>query len=59
MEWMPNDLSAFYNAMCRPVFVAAVAWVVIACCSGYGGIVYKCVGYNKRNTPTWEVEVII
>lgn len=37
MKAMPNDLSAFYNAVGRPVFIAAVAWVVIACCAGYGG----------------------
>ena len=37
MELLPNDLSALYNALSRPVFVTAVAWVVIVCAAGYGG----------------------
>ena len=46
LEWMPIDLSAFYNAMSRPVFVTALAWVVIVCTAGYGGNLTL-----KRNRP--------
>ncbi|XP_039252326.2 nose resistant to fluoxetine protein 6-like [Styela clava] len=34
---MTVSLSAFYNAMSRPIWAVGLAWVVIACTSGYGG----------------------
>jgi len=36
-EFMRLELNAFYNGVTRPAFAACVAWVVIACSSGYGG----------------------
>ncbi|XP_076807349.1 nose resistant to fluoxetine protein 6-like [Clavelina lepadiformis] len=32
-----TDLAAFYNAVSRPVWCVGMAWVTIACVSGYGG----------------------
>jgi len=40
-EFMRSELNAFYNGVTRPAFAACVAWVVIACSSGYGGPVTK------------------
>jgi len=37
IEEMPIDLAALYNALSRPAWGICLAWVVIACCSGYGG----------------------
>ena len=34
--WSVN-LAAFYNAVSRPVWCMGLAWVTIACVSGYGG----------------------
>ena len=31
------ELAALYNAISRPLWSAVIAWIVVACCSGYGG----------------------
>ena len=31
------NTAAFYNALSRPMWTMALAWVVIACVNGYGG----------------------
>ncbi|XP_076801554.1 O-acyltransferase like protein-like [Clavelina lepadiformis] len=36
-DLMDENLAAFYNAVSRPAFGFSVAWLIIACVSGYGG----------------------
>ena len=36
-EMTTVQVAAFYNAVSRPLWGACVAWVIIACTSGYGG----------------------
>ena len=37
MKNMEIEVAAAYNALGRPVWAFCLAWVVIACSSGYGG----------------------
>ena len=36
-EMTTVQVAAFYNAVSRPLWGACIAWVIIACTSGYGG----------------------
>ncbi|CAK8686761.1 unnamed protein product [Clavelina lepadiformis] len=38
---LDNNTAAFYNAMSRPMWAVGLAWVTVACVSGYGGPVNK------------------
>ena len=37
VQEMEVSLAAFYDALCRPIWAVGLAWVVIACVTGYGG----------------------
>ncbi|XP_076807344.1 nose resistant to fluoxetine protein 6-like [Clavelina lepadiformis] len=38
---LDNNTAAFYNAMSRPMWAVGLAWVTVACVSGYGGPINK------------------
>ena len=40
--------SAFYAGLARPGFAACVAWVIIACISGYGGIAFVGLHFHQK-----------
>lgn len=37
MRKIDTDVSAFYNAVHRPLWSVCIAWVIVACTCGYGG----------------------